>query len=320
MKKTDKKNKKAVFLPVLMLSIVLMCSCSKNEQKNNTATPSVNETVKPNTDSGNTPTSGTEVKENTAEDNISSAPDTTEAPVSPTPELSVSDIPEVPTEIPVTTETPAQERDRFDRSEYWERSFLVWLPMFDRGTFSGQDSAGTFDYAVFTEVTYEDVTDYISKLKSSGFSNVSTEQVSGDTVNYEATNDNSWQVKLKFSDNNLVLGSGFEDSEIKEDKAEKMFTSTMLQYLPRFDKGTYSSSESLSDSTMYAKIIYTDVTRDEASEYIELVKNAGYIYGTDEGNDGESLWYIALNEESFECHIEFSGHELMIGCGNMKEE
>ena len=94
----------------------------------------------------------------------------------------------------------------------------------------------------------------------------------------------------------------------------------MLQYVPRFSKGSYLSSDSRSDSSMYTGIVYTDVTRDDALSYIEDVRHKGYVYVEDEGESDGSLWYIAINDERFECHVEFSGQELKIGCGYMEDD
>ena len=221
-----------------------------------------------------------------------------------------------------TTATPTPSiRDAFDRDEYWDKTFLVWLPKFKAGSFSGQNSAGTYDYATFTNVTANDVNDYISSLKAAGFTNINKENHSDSEISFGASNDKSWEVKLSFAGDTLVLGSGFNDgAEGNDEKINSLYSTTMLQYMPKFTKGSYVSSETHSDATMYSSIVYTGVTKDEALSYINEVKNKGYIYVEDEDVQDDALWYIALNEERFECHVEFSGSELKIGCGYMDED
>ncbi len=327
MKMTDKLIKKTVFLLLAAFILVSVCSCTKKENKDNNAQ---NNTV---TDSGNTSTPAPKVDpssvQSQSDPDSGEIPDTTVTTASPIATVSpeTTDTPAVTEDIPSSSpddETiptdPGQERDKFDRNEYREKSYLIWLPPFSSGVFSGQNSEGTFDYATFTQVTSEEAKNYIEELKTAGFTDIISESYSSDTMVFEALNNKSWQVKLKLSDNTLILGSGFEDRESEEDKAETMYSTTMLQYLPRFTKGTYLSSDTQNDNTMYSQIIYTGVTKDDAIEYINEVKAKGYIYGVDEGDFSDSIWYMALNEESFECRVEFNGNEILIGCGYLDEE
>ena len=323
---TDKSIKKTVLLLLSVFILALVCSCTKKEDtgsntKNNTVTENAG-TSTPAPDNDKSAVQEPSGKDVTASPDVSEPTDIPDVTVSP----EVTDTPTLTDESPSTepgpetvTADPEQKRDRFDRSEYWEKSYLIWLPSFSSGVFSGQDSKGTFDYATFSEVTEEEAKNYIEALKAAGFTDVLSEDHT-DSLIFEAVNSKSWQVKLKYTDNTLILGSGFEDREVKEDKAESMYSTTMLQYLPKFTKGTYLSSDTQNDSSMYSRIIYTGVTKEDALEYINEVKAKGYIYGVDEGDLSDSIWYIALNEESFECRVEFSGNEILIGCGYMDEE
>ena len=222
---------------------------------------------------------------------------------------------------PLPTPTPANTNAEPDRNEYWEKTFLVWLPMFPYGQLSKIDYAGTYDYATFTDISSQNIRDYVATLKGAGFTHISVENYSDSAISFIATNDKSWEVRVSFTETILVLGSGFNDTDSgDEDKAEKLFSTTMLQYMPKFTDGTYISSETRSDESMFASVVYTDVTEAEALSYIEKVKDKGYIYVEDEGNQDGTIWYMAINDERFECHVEFSGSEIKIGCGNLEDD
>ena len=208
-----------------------------------------------------------------------------------------------------------------DRNDYWEKTFLIWLPVFAGGRLDNIDYAGTYDYATFNDVSADDIKTYVSELKSSGFTNISIENYSNDAIAFVATNSNSWEVRVTFTSGTLVLGSGFNDGgNALDDKADSLYSSTMLQYVPKFQNGTYVSSETRSDSSMYSSIVYTDVSKEDALSYIDSVKQKGYIYVEDEGESDGTIWYMAINEDKFECHVEFSGSELKIGCGYLEED
>lgn len=225
-----------------------------------------------------------------------------------------------PTDAPTPT-VGSDPKEGLDRKEHWEKTFLVWLPEFPSGKLAGINYAGTYDYATFIEVLPDDVKSYISTLKSAGYNNVSVEKISDSSISYTATNEKSWEVKLNYSDGILTLGSGFNDPDTGEDnKTDTLFSTTMLQYMPKFSKGTYVSSETASDATMYTSIVLTGVTESDALSYIEDVKKKGYIYVEDEGNSDGTVWYMALNDDRFECHIEFSGSEIKIGCGYLEDD
>ena len=261
-------------------------------------------------------------------DNISDADTNTdtfeETAVSPTE--AASDITPAPDTEPTVTSEPATPSPEIsdtglDRNEYWDKTFLIWLPMFSAGRLDNIDYAGTYDYASFSNVSADDVKKYIESLKNSGFTNISIENYSDNAIAFIASSSNSWEARVTFTGDTLVLGSGFNDGiNEKEDKTDSLYSTTMLQYMPKFTNGSYVSSETRSDSSMYTSIVYTDVSKDDAVSYIEGVKQKGYIYVEDEGESDGTIWYIAINEDRFECHVEFSGHELKIGCGYLEED
>ena len=289
------------------------------EQNNNGATSQpVSATESPKEDPGTTEATPVPTADPDVTVTSTPTPELTEA-VTPTPEETASPEPtETSTPAPTETEAP---RDAFDRQEYWKMSFLVWLPYFEGGTFTAQNSEGTYDYATFTNVNEDEVKTYISSLKKSGFTTDSEEKISAGIISFSAYNYNSWNATVSFSGSTLTIGSGFTDKETSDDETlTKLYTTTTLQYIPRFESGTFAGSDSQNDSSMYTYAFYSNVSKDDVSEYIEKLKKAGYIYAVDENYESSSTWYIALNEERFECHLEYDGSSVKIGCGISEDD
>ena len=327
------KLSKYMAISVLALSIAVgACGCDKDytigtpfentDGSGNAATAAPGKDADPGTTTAKPEGSGDKTTPSpTKADNGTKPGSETVTPTStePTGEA-VTDIPSVtPTDEPAAVTSSPVSRDKFDRTEYRDMTFLIWLPAFENGAFTGQDSQGTFDYAVFSEVKKEEVTAYISELKKAGYTVNADEKTSSDTITYSAYNDKDWKVVLSYKDNTLRLGSGFE--ETKEDNSaeeiRRLYSTTMLQYVPEFKGGSYMGS---SGTEVNPYITYSGVSKDAVLSYIEQVKNAGYIYAPEENYSDTSTWYIALNEDSFECHVEYDGNILKIGCVDCRED
>ena len=259
--------------------------------------------------------SGQNVSEPENPQNITSTPEPTASPTESVPEITETPTPteDAPTATPTPTEKPS--RDSFNRQEYWQMTFLVWLPYFENGTFSGQNSEGTYDYATFSDITENDVSAYIDSLKKSGFTTDISEKREGGSIYFSAYNYNSWNATVSFTGSSLTIGSGFKDKESGDENLNKLYSTTMLQYIPIFNEGTFTGSDIKNDGTMYAYAYYSNVSSEAVISYIEKLKNAGYVYAIDENYDSGSTWFFALNEVSFECHVEYDGNTLKIGCG-----
>ena len=355
-----KSKKHHIFLICLAVCSLLFCGCNKDFKEGTPFDKSNNESATPSPSSTptDTPSQSTDTSSKPSDEPIASEkPDESVTPsvadkpeetpentgvttkpeeTTPTPEESiptpsgsepdpVTDTEPSPT-IPVTDtepddETPEINRDSFDRDEYWQMSYLIWLPYFDKGSFISQRSEGTYDYAVFTKVSVNEVLDYISSLKKSGFTVAEEDKITSESIIFSAFNDNSWNATLSYDGTELILGSGFKENASSEDEIlNNLYSTTMLQYIPRFEAGKYVSSEVLTDSSMYAYVIYDNISEEDVSDYISRLKESGYIYVTDENSENGSLWYIALNEERFECHVEFDGSALKIGCGISEDD
>ena len=305
------------------VSIFMITACDKDftkgtpfEQNNNNNVTSQPEaaTATPQEDNGKTvatpaPSAEPDV---TATAAPTPSPELTET-TTPTPDETASP---QPTEASSPTPTEAVlSRDAFDRQEYWQMSFLIWLPYFEGGTFTAQNSEGTYDYATFTDVNEDMIKSYISSLKKSGFT-VDTEEKSSDgVINFSAYNYNSWNATVLFNGSTLTIGSGFTDKENNDDETiNKLYTATTLQYLPKFESGTFAGSEIQNDPSLYTYAFYGNVSKDAVNAYIQKLKDAGYIYAVDENYESSSTWYFALNDERFECRLEYDGSSVKIGC------
>lgn len=329
------KLSKYIAIAVLSLSIAAgTCACDKDYTKGTpfdtgenteaTGTPGADGTDKENQGK---PTddpkgSGKDTPAPTASDN-GKKPDEAATGTPAAPTLEPTEEPTLtPTDAPMDvtpTDTPVS-RDKFDRSEYRNMTFLIWLPAFDYGSFTGQESKGTFDYAVFSDVSKEEVLAYVSALKNAGYNVKVSESTVADTWTYEAYNDKDWKAILTYKGTTLTLGSGFEEAKEDDQNEEirRLYTTTMLQYIPEFKGGTFTGSEASGTTGNY--IMYSGVSKDAVLSYIEQVKSAGYIYAPEENYSDTSTWYIALNEESFECSVEFDGTRLKIGCTDCRED
>lgn len=250
------------------------------------------------------------------------SPEITATPVIPTPTAALqpenTDSVATPTPASTATATPvpptptATPRDVADREEYRAMTFLIWAPLFEYGVFSGQDAGNTYDYAIFTEVSDKDVADYKAKLKKAGFTTV----ISDSDKLYKVMNDDSWCVTIEYSKNRLVLGSGFDESaQSEDDTLRSLYSDTMLQYIPRFNAGKYESSETEADESNFTYIYYSNVTENDVRDYIDSLEEAGYEYGTDEGDMDGIIWYMAMNEEVMSCYVAYDNGIVKIGCG-----
>lgn len=329
------KLSKYIAIAVLSLSIAAgTCACDTDYTKGTpfdtgenteaTGTPGADGTDKGNQGKPTEDPKGSGEKDTpvpTAPDTGKKPDDTvTGTPAAPTdtpteePSLTPTD---APTDV-TPTGTPVS-RDKFDRTEYRNMTFLIWLPAFEYGVFTGQESKGTFDYAIFSDVSKEEVLAYVSALKDGGYNLKTSESASSDTWTFETYNEKGWKAIMTYKGTTLTLGSGFEEE--KEDQSEeirRLYTTTMLQYIPEFKDGTFTGSETSGSTGDY--IMYSNVSKDAVLSYIEQVKSAGYIYAPEENYSDTSTWYIALNEESFECSVEFDGSRLKIGCTDCRED
>lgn len=309
------KLKKQIAVTLCCLSLAaLLAACETNSGNNNT-TPTPASTTDVKNETTKQPDSTQAV---TPADNGSKNDTTPTADPVPSPDATTPDVSPSPTSEADVSPTAAEaaSKDAFNRKEFWANSYLVWLPAFEAGTAVSKNSTGgTYDYITISDVTAEDITSYISALKKSGFTENTSESNSNGVISFSADNYNSWNAVVSYDGSSLVIGSGFREKDSSKNEAEeKAYKTTLLQYIPRFENGSFSRYSTSDDETMNTYAIYENVSSESVSAYIGLLKNAGYIYGVDEGDDGSVLWYIALNEENFECSVEFDGSIVKIGC------
>lgn len=237
-------------------------------------------------------------------------PDDTDAPT-PTP------IAANPTDIPPTP-TPSVRDTTAERDEYWNLTYLIWLPEFTAGSFDSKSSDDTFDYATFSDVSSSDVDNYKEHLKENGFTNILRDESLDDTYLYMAGNADDWLVRLTYTDGQLTIGSGFEDSEEPDsDEAARnlIWSSTILEYVPLFESGIYTGFETEEDDTIFCYAFFNNVTENEVRNYIAGLKEAGYIYGIDEGDSDGIIWFMAINEDRLNCYVAYDNSIVKIGCG-----
>lgn len=203
------------------------------------------------------------------------------------------------------------QRDIADRSNYRDMTFLIWAPAFEYGVFSGKDSGSTYDYATFTGVSEEEYLRYKSLLTNAGYTTILSDTGSL----YKVRGTEKWCITLEYDNGSLRLGAGFDEAASSNDRCAVLYATTMLQYIPEFTHGTYTTDESEGDETEFTYIYYSNVSAEEVRSYINSLKNSGYIYGVEEGDSDGIIWYIALNEEVFSCYVAYDNGILKLGCG-----
>ena len=307
-----KKKNICSFIMTFTILSTIFSGCRKKDPSKQDTTPAP--TIKVSTEN-TVPQVTNESGQKT--DNDTAAQITKEA----VPEVTATAAPQItepnqptPKETEIPTDTP--DSDKNNVSEYWTTSYLIWLPLFENGTFEGGSYDGTYDYASFNNVSQDAVTAYIDILKKEGFTSDITEKNEGGKISFSAFNKDSWNALLSYDGNSLLIGSGFREQDNDSDeKADILYSTTMLQYVPRFEAGELEKSEVTDDSSMYVYAIYSGVSPDNVKTYISKLKEAGYVYVTYESSKDDSISFIALNDDRFECHVEYDGNLAKIGCG-----
>lgn len=252
--------------------------------------------------SENTPGTETSGGNTSADDTVTAAPTPVTASANPT-------------EAPAPT-SAGSSASSDNRADYWDDSFLVWVPAFSDGTFSGQDAKGTYDFAIFSNVTASQAEGYVNKCKSAGFNNVLSSTNGDGSLFFKAKNSSDWCVSIEFKNGSLTIGSGFDDSVTDTNEVVRsLYNETMLQYIPAFSAGNYESNEKTDDESEFSYIYFSGVKENDVRNYINELKNAGYIYSPDEGDSDGIIWYMALNEEVFSCYVAYDNGIIKIGCG-----
>lgn len=307
-----------LFLCIFLFSATLS-ACGSNEPSVTDNTSTV--TVTPGISSSLTPTPCPVVSEPLPSPSATEVPKPTDIPVvtdseQPTP-IPVTDADATPTPVPPTpTQTAREITD--DREEYRNLTYLIWLPSFSKGVFETKSSDDTFDYASFSGVSVKDVNEYIEVLKDNGFINASTDDNDGKVIHYTATNADEWTAVVSFDGSTVTIGSGFIDPEAptsEEETRRMIFGSTILQYLPEFSAGSYAGFNTDPDNELFSYAYFDNVSVEDVIAYISLLREMGYIYGTDEGYSDEIIWYLAMNEDRLSCYVAYDNNLVKIGCG-----
>ena len=203
--------------------------------------------------------------------------------------------------------------------EYWNNSFLVWLPLFDHGSFNSFYSDETHDYLVFEGINIDMAVDYIRTLNESGFTEDVTctdgdgepvEGLPGRSFTYSACNGDGWRVRLIYDYNRdyYTICSGY-DPESDTDKYADLMENTPIGLLPEFRYGVLDSSGI--DKNMYYAV-FSD-TEIECSAYTEQLKEAGFVFETDEGDSDGIIWFNGYDEAGNYCDFVYTDGFVRLG-------
>ncbi|MCR5324642.1 MAG: hypothetical protein K6E85_15405 [Lachnospiraceae bacterium] len=218
--------------------------------------------------------------------------------------------------------------DSEEINEYWEGSFLVWLPRFKKGNFAGFDSDETHDFLTLENVSEKSVRKYIKTLTKQGFSvDAAFTDAEGGMLSgidgtedihfiYSAENEDGWCAKLDYDPETkiLTIGSGYAVAETT-DVYGKLREETALGLIPEFTYGDFDSSKQ--EGGMYYAI-FTNVTG-KYEKYTDQLKKAGFVEEADEGNVDGIIWYNAYDAEGNACEFIYSDGVARIGCGAFEQ-
>lgn len=209
------------------------------------------------------------------------------------------------------TENSKHPNDVSSREEIRELTFLKWIPSFEGGRYIGHDAADTFDYAHFDGTTKDEVLRYIEELQENGFTYEVDTRESGDSIEYVASNYDSWSTYVSYADGTVTIGSGFFEKEISEEVS--VFDSTMLAYLPVFEEGIIESCGQDTNEADY--VVFTDVEAGSVRKYLDEVKLLGFTVDVDEGDSDGIIWFYGMNSEYTFCDITYYDRVMKISCG-----
>lgn len=213
----------------------------------------------------------------------------------------------------VTADTPFTAEQLKDA---WELTFLKWIPEFPYGIFTGTTSSGTYDYAVFQDVSTDEILEYVDVLKTAGFT-MDTDFTSGkNRVRYSACNPQDWYVKIKFRNGSVEIGSGYDtDTETSDGKTEELWLLGMPDELPKFYGGRFASSQ-INDGEV--TVCYDEVSYESAAAYRDSLFAAGYMLNTDAGEQPDFMWYLAENENGYKIELVYADSIIRLRCEPVK--
>lgn len=239
---------------------------------------------------GSASTSGTGIDTETSSD-ISGQTETGQETAGETPEKDTS------------SDGGAQDSSEADakaelRQQAWAATFLIWVPEFTEGDFVGVSPEDTFDYGVFENVTDRKAVDeYIALLTAQGFDDDPETGSAAPTIWYYAGNDQGWRVSVDYNQTTgiLKIGSGYDDGygSDNDDQVNKVWSTTALSLLPIPEEGILESYQGGSDSFA----VFGSFSKAYAGQYVEGLKNRGFIYDVDEGESDGVQWYIAEDRD-----------------------
>ncbi len=199
----------------------------------------------------------------------------------------------------------------------WNNTFLVSLPVFTQGTLVGTEAQDTFDYITIGDITDASIVEkYVAQLKASGFDIAVDYSDRNLEINFTASNADAWTATVSYSraTGQVRIGCGFFDEE-SGSEGGYVWKDTLLSYLPEPEAGVITTSFSENEEGQFDYVVIEDITIDDIKLYVQKLEKAGYIYDVDTGEDTDLLWYIAYNEDSMICELEYALGVCTLGSG-----
>lgn len=206
-----------------------------------------------------------------------------------------------------------------ERDAVWRSTYLVWIPEFTDGAFTGTGSGEEFDYAYFAVVGGTGVVrSYLERLADSGYTNVTGSDDADGMISFAATNADGWRVTVEYDEPGdcLRIGSG-QAMKIKNraDETDELWSHSVLMYIPVFTAGELSTHSDDGIGGSSATALFRNVSSEEVKSYIALLKQSGYTDDAEEGDEDGIVWYIAYSGDELFCDVRYSDGMCRVVCG-----
>lgn len=306
---------------IICALMMILSACSSDEEPEVTTTDETQQVVSDSSSDSEANSSVSETDSEKSQSDITQAQDKTDInnESSSTEPVTASD--DTISEQEDSATTTEQKKDSSSRiTQIWNNGFLIWLPEFEGGDFVSSEAADTFDYITIGNIKDKSIVeDYIKKIREAGFNISEDLSERNNQLNYSSFNMDDWNATIKYDETSgeVIIGCGFIDEE--EDADKDVWKDTLLVYLPEPDFGTISMNYSESEEGQFDYVVMEDVTIEDMRDYASKLEDAGYIYDVDTGEDADMLWYIAYNEDSMICELEYAEGICSLGSGFREE-
>ncbi|MBO4277924.1 MAG: hypothetical protein J5925_05970 [Clostridia bacterium] len=213
-------------------------------------------------------------------------------------------------------------------TEWPKTGYAAQVPAPGFKMISSQDEDDGFS-AAFTGVTYDEAKAYAAKLKNAGFT-VNADELDykeSNMYSYEAENAAGVAVSLFFVQSNESIancsimigeskGGSWDDDDFSWDDDDFSWDEDDFSldlndawpasgYCAKLPKATFGSGFDVDSDEDGTSIIVGGVTAANYRTYVQQLKNAGFIYDSDEDEDEGMVYYEAYDSEGYYAYVAY---------------